>query len=140
MDRKAHGANASDGYEGPNSPRYDRRHRSSGRADALTSRPIPFGTGLVASFDRPGGNLTGLFMDQSSLGGKWIGLLRDVAPQVQRVALVWDPNSAPDQLEAAKAAASTLKIDALTLEVRKPEEFERAFETLGNERRTGLVL
>src|SRR5262245_64713993 len=75
MDRKAHDANASYVYEGRNSPRYDRRHRSSGRADALTSRPIPFGTGLVASFDRPGGNLTGFFMDQSSLAGKWIGLL-----------------------------------------------------------------
>jgi len=107
---------------------------------AIDLETDPVRTGLVASFDRPGGNLTGLFMDQSSLAGKWIGLLRDVASQVQRVALVWDPNSAPDQLEAAKAVASTLKIDALTLEVRKPEEFERAFETLGNERRTGLVL
>jgi putative ABC transport system substrate-binding protein len=100
----------------------------------------PVRSGLVASLDRPGGNLTGLFMDQSSLAGKWIGLLRDAVPQIERIALVWDPNSAPDQLEAAKAAASALRIDALVLEVHKPEEFDGAFKSLGNERRTGVVL
>ena len=61
-------------------------------------------------------------------------------PQIERVALVWDPNSTPDQLQAAKAAASTLRIDALVLEVRRPEEFEGAFKGLGSERRTGVVL
>jgi len=79
-------------------------------------------------------------MDQSSLAGKWIGLLRDAVPQIERVALVWDPNSAPDQLEAAKAAASTLRIDALVLEVRRHDDFDGAFKSLGNERRTGVVL
>lgn len=107
---------------------------------AIDLETDPVRSGLVASLERPGGNLTGLFMDQSSLAGKWIGLLRDAVPQIERIALVWDPNSAPDQLEAAKAAASTLRIDALVLEVRKPEEFEGAFKSLGNERRTGVVL
>ena len=107
---------------------------------AIDLETDPVRTGLIASFDRPGGNVTGLFMDQSSLAGKWIGLLRDAAPQIERVALVWDPNSAPDQLEAAKVAASALKIDALVLEVRKPDEFERSFQNLGKERRTGVVL
>jgi putative ABC transport system substrate-binding protein len=100
----------------------------------------PVRSGLVASLDRPGGHLTGLFMDQSSLAGKLISLLRDAVPQIERVALVWDPDSTPDQLQAAKAAASTLRIDALVLEVRRPEEFEGAFKGLGSERRTGVVL
>jgi len=107
---------------------------------AIDLETDPVRTGLIAAFDRPGGHLTGLFMDQSSLAGKWIGLLRDAAPQIERIALVWDPDSAPDQLEAAKAAASTLRIEPLVVEVRRPEEFEGAFESLGNERRTGVVL
>ena len=107
---------------------------------AIDLETDPVRSGLAASFDRPGGNVTGLFMDQSTLAGKWISLLRDAVPQIERVAFVWDPNSAPDQLEAGKAAASTLRIDALALEVRKPEEFEGAFQGLSNERRTGVVL
>src|SRR5262245_15357290 len=107
---------------------------------AIDLETDPVRSGLVASLDRPGGNLTGLFMDQSSLVGKWIGLLRDAVPQIERIALVWDPNSTPDQLEAAKAAASALRIDALVLEVRRPEEFDGAFKSLGNDRSTGVVL
>lgn len=107
---------------------------------AIDLETDPVRSRLAASLDRPGGNVTGLFMDQSSLAGKWIGLLREAVPQIERIALVWDPNSAPDQLEAAKTAASSLRIDALVLEVRKPEEFEEAFNSLGNERRTGVVL
>jgi putative tryptophan/tyrosine transport system substrate-binding protein len=56
---------------------------------AIDLETDPVRSGLIASLDRPGGNLTGLFMDQSSLAGKWIGLLRDAVPQIERVALMW---------------------------------------------------
>jgi hypothetical protein len=53
-------------------------------------------------------NVTGLFLDQPSIAGKWIELLREAAPSIERVALVWDPTSGADQLDAAKAAARNI--------------------------------
>src|SRR5262245_33448681 len=69
-------------------------------SQATTSTPIvaidletdPVRIGLAASFGRPGGNVTGLFVDQPSLAGKSLQLLREATPQIERVAFVWDPN------------------------------------------------
>jgi putative ABC transport system substrate-binding protein len=99
----------------------------------------PVRAGLAATFGRPGGNVTGLFLDQPSLAGKWLELLREAAPSIERVALVWEPTSGVDQLEAAKAAAHAIKMEALVIEVRTTEGYDEAFRSLGNERRTGVV-
>jgi putative ABC transport system substrate-binding protein len=53
----------------------------------------PVGSGFVASLSRPGGNLTGFTPIENSLGGKWVELLKEVAPRVARVAMVFDPLS-----------------------------------------------
>ena len=103
----------------------------------LESNPI--NTGLAASFARPGGNVTGLFLDQPSLAGKWLELLREAAPLIERVALAWDPSTGPDQVDAAKSAARTMGIETLVVEVRTPEEFEAACRSLHSERKTGVV-
>src|SRR5215831_8513565 len=68
----------------------------------------PVRAGLAASFGKPSGNVTGLFLDQPSLAGKWLELLRDAAPQIERIALIWEPTSGSDQLDAAKAAARAI--------------------------------
>ena len=52
--------------------------------------------GHATSFAKPGGNVTGLFMDQPSLAGKWIELLREAAPSINRVALLWDAGTGRD--------------------------------------------
>lgn len=100
----------------------------------------PVRAGFVSSWAKPGGNLTGLFLDQASLTGKWLELLREVEPGLKRLALAWDPATRPDQLEAAQTAARALGIKSLLLRVSRPEEFEAAFAALGNERATGVVL
>jgi putative tryptophan/tyrosine transport system substrate-binding protein len=99
----------------------------------------PVRAGLAVSFSRPGGNVTGLFLDQPSLAGKWLELLKDAAPSIERIALVWEPTSGSDQLDAAKAAASAIRIEVVVLEVRTTEGYEEAFRSLAGQRRTGIV-
>jgi putative ABC transport system substrate-binding protein len=100
----------------------------------------PIRAGWIRSWAKPGGNMTGLFLDQASMAGKWLELLREVEPGLKRVALAWDPSTGPDQMDAAKSAARALGIDTLVLEVRRPEGFPAALATLGSEPGTGVLL
>jgi putative ABC transport system substrate-binding protein len=105
---------------------------------AIDLETDPVRSGLVASYARPGGNVTGLFLDLPVLAGKWIGLLREAAPDLERVILLWDPASGPDQLKIAIEVAQTLGLDARVLEIPKLGDLERAFESL-ERRRAGIV-
>ncbi|MBV8167826.1 MAG: ABC transporter substrate-binding protein [Alphaproteobacteria bacterium] len=118
---------------------------------ALSARPAkpvvamdlesdPVKAGLVGSWAKPGGNLTGLFLDQASLTGKWLDLLRQVDPGVKRIALAWDPDIGSGQLEAAQTAARAFGLESLTLTVRRPEEFEAVFAALTDVTGTAVVL
>jgi ABC-type uncharacterized transport system substrate-binding protein len=100
----------------------------------------PVRSGLVGSWAKPGGNITGCFLDQASMAGKWLELLLEVEPRLKRVALAWDPNTGSDQLDAAKNAARALGLNTLVLEVSRPEGFQPALATLGTEPGTGVVL
>jgi putative ABC transport system substrate-binding protein len=106
---------------------------------AIDLETDPVHAGFAATFGRPGGNITGLFLDQPSLAGKWVELLREAAPSIERVALVWDPSSGTDQLEAAKAAAPKIGLEALVLEVHTSEGYEDAFRGLDAYNRIGVV-
>lgn len=99
----------------------------------------PVRSGFVQSFARPGGNLTGLFMDFPGLSGKWIQILREAAPGLERIAIVWDPTTGLDQLEAARGAASGTGLEFLVIEVRSAAEQEVALRRLTSDRPTGIV-
>lgn len=107
---------------------------------AIDLETDPVGAGLIRSWARPDGNITGLFLDQASLAGKWLELLREVVPRLKRVALAWDPNTGSDQLDAAQTIARALGIESLVLRVNRPEEFQAALATLENETTTGVML
>jgi putative tryptophan/tyrosine transport system substrate-binding protein len=107
---------------------------------AIDLETDPVLSGLAASFGRPGGNVTGLFMDQPSLAGKWIDLLREAAPGVDRLAFLWDPTTTRDQLVSATEAARMRGVPAVTLEVRSPEDYQKAFaDDLSRSPKTGVV-
>lgn len=72
---------------------------------AIDYETDPVRAGLAASLGRPGGNLTGLFLDQPSLAGKWIALLREAAATLRRIALLWDPATGRGQLDVALGVA-----------------------------------
>lgn len=99
----------------------------------------PVRSGWVRNFARPGGKLTGLFLDLPELAGKWLQLLREAAPGLARIAIVWDPTSGPDQLDAARRALAGTGLESLVLEVRSGAEQEAALRSLSTDRPTGVV-
>ena len=106
---------------------------------AIDLETDPIRAGLAAKFARPGGNVTGLFLDQPSLAGKWLEFLKEAAPSIDRIALIWDPTSGTDQLNAARVAARALKMEAVVIEVHTTAGYAEAFRKLGSEHRTGVV-
>lgn len=107
---------------------------------AIDLETDPVRAGFAASYGRPGGTVTGLFLDQPSIAGKWIELLREAAPNLRRVALSYDPTTTPHQLEAATAAARAQGLDPLVLEIVPAKaQYEHLFRDLGAGPKTGVV-
>jgi putative ABC transport system substrate-binding protein len=102
----------------------------------------PLGSGLVTSLARPGANVTGLSMMAPDLVGKQLEMLKEVVPQVSRVALLWNPANpaSASQLREAEAAARALGVRLQTLEARAPQEIDSAFEAMTRERAGALVV
>lgn len=86
----------------------------------------PVQAGLAQSLRRPGGNITGLFQNLPSLTGKWLELLREVAPKARRVGLLWDVGTGNWQLTAAQAVANSLSVELQILEFRDPRDIPAA--------------
>ena len=94
----------------------------------------PVSAGLVASLARPGGNVTGLSIQQTDLAGKRLELLREVIPGLRRIAMISDPTNSSTVLDlrAALTAAHTLNLDAAVLETRSGEDIASAIEALND--------
>ncbi len=102
----------------------------------------PVGTGIVASLNRPGGNITGLTSISPELDGKRLELLREVIPKLSHIAVLWNAAS-PLQVVAeaqTRAAAQVLRLKVLSLGVRNQEEIEAAFATMVRERPGALLV
>ena len=87
----------------------------------------PVGGGLAASLARPGGNITGLTALNSALGGKWIGLLKAIAPHTARVALLFNPATVVSPqlfMSSIQAAASSLAVEVSAAPVHASDEIE----------------
>jgi putative ABC transport system substrate-binding protein len=106
---------------------------------AIDLETDPIRSGYAASFNRPGGSVTGLYMDQISLATKWVELLLEAAPAIGRLALGWDPSTGTDQLSAASSAAKRKGLDTVVLEFRKAEGYDQAFQKLDRSYKYGLI-
>jgi putative ABC transport system substrate-binding protein len=104
----------------------------------------PIGEGFVASFARPGGNVTGFTNFESSMTGKWVELLKEIAPDITRVAFLFNPQTTAGGgsyfLHPIDVAASTLKVKAVMALVHDDDEIEAAFAALAREPGAGVVL
>ncbi len=103
----------------------------------------PVGSGFVASFARPGGNVTGFTNIEPTMAGKWLELLKEIAPRVARVAFLFNPESAPytdNYLKPFKAAAASFAVEAIAAPVRSTSELESVVAALAREPNGGLVL
>ena len=92
---------------------------------ALDLETDPVRAGWAQTLARPGGNITGLFIDLSVLTGKWLELLRAAVPRITRVALLWDATTGSAQLDAMRAIASRLRIDVHVLRFSNSTEMSR---------------
>jgi len=96
----------------------------------------PIGDRIVASFAQPGGNITGFTDTEASLGGKWLQLLKEIAPTVSRAGLLFNPATAPDHgelfLGPFMAAGKALGVATAPAEVHQVEDFETALGTLAD--------
>ena len=103
----------------------------------------PVGLGLVESLARPGGNITGLtspFGDE--FAGKWIELARTVRPGATRLAILYNPEipAARRRHEQMQKAANSLRVQVVSLEVRRPEDFEQMFRHYKRTDAAGLIV
>jgi putative ABC transport system substrate-binding protein len=103
----------------------------------------PIGSGFVASFPRPGGNVTGFITIEGSLGGKWLELLKEIAPRVNRVAFLLNPATATyaeSYLNAFKAAAASVAVEAIVAPVHDRSEFDTVIAAQAREPNSGLIV
>jgi putative tryptophan/tyrosine transport system substrate-binding protein len=101
----------------------------------------PVGAGFVASLARPGGNITGFASFEYAIAAKWLELLKQVAPQVTRVAVIYDPTNpeTKEYLPVIEAAARSFGVQVSISVVRNAAEIERAIEEFAREPNGGLL-
>jgi putative ABC transport system substrate-binding protein len=93
----------------------------------------PIGSGFVANLARPGGNLTGLLQFEAGITGKWLAMLKEIAPRLARAALLANPKTTANNyfLEAAEVAAASLAIELVPFPVETAADIQRVIESVG---------
>jgi putative ABC transport system substrate-binding protein len=108
----------------------------------FTSVSDPVVSGLVASFAHPGGNLTGFTGEEPSLAGKWVSLLKDIAPRVSNLMVLYDSGN-PNwrgYLQTLEAAASPLGVSIRAAPAASVGEIERQIESFAGEPSAGMIV
>jgi len=102
----------------------------------------PVGGGFVASFARPGANITGFANYDYEIGSKWLGVLKELVPRISRVAILRDPSMAQSvgQLGAIQAMAQSLGVTVSPVGVRDSAEIEKTINTFAREPNGGLIV
>ena len=102
----------------------------------------PVGAGFVESLARPGGNATGFLLFEYGISGKWLELLKEIAPKLKRVAILRDPSIAAGsgQLGAIQSVAPSLGVELSPFGVRDGGEIERAIDAFARVPNSGLIV
>jgi putative tryptophan/tyrosine transport system substrate-binding protein len=102
----------------------------------------PVGAGFIDNLARPGGNATGFLLYEYSLAGKWLELLKQIAPTITRVAVVRDSDlvSGTGQFAAIQAVAPSLKVDVVPVNMREAADLERTVAAFARSPNGGLIL
>jgi putative tryptophan/tyrosine transport system substrate-binding protein len=102
----------------------------------------PIGMGLIASLARPGGNITGVMLLEASISGKWLAMLKEIAPRLARAALMGNPKTVPYDyyLRAAETLAPSLAVELVPSRIETAADIEGAIEAFARVPNGGLVL
>lgn len=109
----------------------------------FTTVSDPIGSGFVANLARPGANITGFTNFESSISGKWLGLLKEIAPHVARVGVMFNPETAPYApyyVRPLEAAARSFKVEPISAAVHDDAAIERVIATLARDSNGGLIV
>jgi putative ABC transport system substrate-binding protein len=110
---------------------------------AFVNASDPIGSGFVTSFPKPGGNITGFINMEPTMAGKWVELLKEIAPRVTNCALLFNPATAPYAdyfVGPFNDAAASLAVKGVIARVRDAGELETAITTQAREPNSGLVV
>ncbi len=116
--------------------------------EATSSIPIvlvgyitePVSAGWIESYRRPGGNLTGVFSVDLTLGPKRLEILKETLPSISRVAVLWDPSFGGQELAEIEVAARTLSLEIVPIQVMQAEELVAARETIKQKHANAVLL
>jgi putative tryptophan/tyrosine transport system substrate-binding protein len=108
----------------------------------FTIVPDPVGSGFVDSLSRPGGNATGFMQFEYSLSGKWLELLKEIAPRLKRAAVLWDPTipAGIGQFAIVQSVAPSLGVELIPVNVRDASEIERGLTAFARSDNGGMVV
>jgi len=104
--------------------------------------PDPVGAGLVERLSRPGGNATGFVMFEYNLCGKWLDLIKEIAPSVKHAAVLRDPGFAHGigQFAVIQAVAPSVGIEVSPIDLREPKQIEHAIASFAQSPNGGLIV
>jgi putative ABC transport system substrate-binding protein len=103
----------------------------------------PVGQGLVQSLSKPGGNFTGFTHFEFGMGGKWLELLKDAAPRLSKIAVIFNPDTAPyynSFIDASRSASSSSSFEPIALPARDPAELVRDIAAFAQGPNGGLLV
>jgi putative ABC transport system substrate-binding protein len=100
----------------------------------------PVASGIVPRLNQPGGNITGFALFETTLGGKWLELLSEIAPGLKRAAIMFNPDAAaaPTFMPSLETAARSLKVALITAPVHSDADIETAITTLARRQQAAL--
>jgi putative tryptophan/tyrosine transport system substrate-binding protein len=107
---------------------------------AIDLESDPVASGLIGSLSRPGGNVTGVFLDLPDFSAKCLQLLMEAAPALAALAVVWDPTTGPLHLKAVEAATQEFRVKVQVFEARRLADIADAFYTVDRSRVQGVLL
>jgi putative tryptophan/tyrosine transport system substrate-binding protein len=107
---------------------------------ALDLEADPIAIGAAQSLNRPGGNVTGIFLDAPEIAGKWIQIIREVIPKTKLIALLYDTNLDLTQLKSAENSAGNIGIETLRRGIDQPDGFRSAFQRSADARVDAMLV
>jgi putative tryptophan/tyrosine transport system substrate-binding protein len=100
----------------------------------------PVANGWATSLGRPGGNVTGIFLDLPELSAKCLQMLRETVPRLAKLGVLWDPATGSVPLQALEKVTGSLSLEMAVQEVRRAGDFEGAFRAIGPAEGTGILM
>jgi putative tryptophan/tyrosine transport system substrate-binding protein len=106
---------------------------------ALDYTNDPVAAGYAKSYNRPGLNVTGVFLDAPEFTSKWLEILKLLKPGLSRVAVLWDPSPGATHLRGLESAAKALAVELEVIKIQTPEDINRTIAALGEARAQALI-